>query len=559
MNRSCATLLLLLVTSGCGQESAFDNEMTGARAPDDGIPDGTLRIDVSPPASDTAILLPQSHIVPPDNYDGLGIDLYGTRSVSGVLTAQVTHGWTLGAPTTSEPLVAGILGLPADGSLGAVAQSAEDGSFVLSYPAYPSTMYVAFIPVDAALAPLLVLDAPTYDRTGWDQEIAPGIPVYGRITGTVDGVEASLAGLSLRITRVVSGQVVSSAPFTTDRTGWYVARVDQLGEYTLEVVGGASTTDGQLAPALSVPVLVEALEGVEVPIALGDVEDASADGRVVDIEGAWISAAYVRFLSKSLDSGIGALEVEVEPNAQGRFIADLLPGVYDIEVIPRYDADGVVASAARYENVRVVDGIGLGELSLGAPTRLTGKVLDANAEPAADVQVVATEVGFGAYVYYGRTGADGSFDLPVADVPMVVTLTPAQSASGAVTHVEVDAPSTVTSFQLDAGVSVSGRIAYEGTAIPYASVQVYDAGSGVLLGQAFSDESGGFALRVSLPEPSHDLGDTGADTGADTASTDTASDSGADSGSDTASDTASDSGADTAADSGADSAADTAR
>ena len=57
-----------------------------------------------------------------------------------------------------------------------------------------------------------------------------------------------------------------------------------------------------------------------------------------------------------------------------------------------------------------------------------------------------------------------------------------------------------------------------------ASIKVYDAGSGALLGQTFSDDDGVFALRISLPEPSRDTDtatedDDSADTGADTADT----------------------------------------
>ena len=156
--------------------------------------------------------------------------------------------------------------------------------------------------------------------------------------------------------------------------------------------------------------------------------------------------------------------------------------------------------------------------------RLAGTVLDVNERPAANVLVVATETGFAENVYSGRTGQDGTFDFPVSDVPMVVTLTPADSASGAVTRSEIEAPATVNSFQLDAGVPVSGRVTHGGAFVGTASIKVYDAGSGALLGQTFSDDDGVFALRISLPEPSRDTDtatedDDSADTGADTADT----------------------------------------
>ncbi|MDP2310020.1 MAG: hypothetical protein Q8P18_28640 [Pseudomonadota bacterium] len=507
---SLTTLLLLL--SGCSAESSFE----GVSAPrEDGTPAGTLRLDVTPPTTEGAILLQQSHLLPPDAYEGVGLELLGTRSVSGVLTAQVARGWSFGAPTSPEPLVAGILALPEGDLQGAIAQSGEDGAFVLSFPAYHTPIEVAFVPVDAGMAPILVLEAPTYDRTGWNQEILPGIPVYGRVTGLVDGLEQPLAGITLRISQVVGGQAVSSAAFTTDRTGWYVARVQDLGEYTIEVEGGASTAADRMVPTLSVPVLVEADEGVELPITLGHVQAASADGSVVDFDGDRVVNALIRFTSVSLDSGVGALTVETDTNGEGRFITDLLPGVYDIEIMPAYDTN-VTASPARYDRQRISDGINLPNLLVQAPARLSGRVLNASEDPAADVQVVATEVGFGGNVYFARTGQDGAFDFPVTDVPLTVTLTPSRSEDGAVTTVDVAEPGAIGAFVLDAGVPLDGKVTYEGTDIAYASVDVYDAGSGLLLGRTISDEAGYFSLRVSLPEASLDTADTGADTAADT-------------------------------------------
>lgn len=552
MRQALATLLLVL--TGCGY--GINDAEIGEFDIEDDLPEGTLRLDVTPSSTEGAILLPQSHIVPPDHYEGLGIELLGTRSVAGVLTAQVARGYSpLGPPTNPEPLVAGILALPMGDLQGAIAQSGEDGAFVLSFPAYDSPIEIAFVPVDAGMAPLLVLDAPTYDRAGWDQEFLPGIPVYGRVTGQVDGVEQPLAGITLRIAREVGGQVVSSAAFTTDRTGWYVGRVEELGDYTLLVEGGAGYSTERIVPSLSVPVVVEVPEGIELPLSLGHVQAASVDGSVVDPDGERVEDARVRFTSTSLDSGVGSLVVETNTTEEGRFITDLLPGVYDIEIMPAYDAR-VLASPVRFEGQRITDGDELPNLKLAPPARLTGRVFNSVDERATGVQVVATEVGFGGNVYHGRTGQDGVFDFPVTDVPLTVTLTPADSAQSAITTIDLEAPADLDDIKLDAGVPVSGILAYEGEGIAYASVDVYDASSGRLLGRTLADEAGNFSLRISLPEPTEldtDTGadtasDTGADTGPDDEDTarDTAADTAADSGTDTGADTAADSGADTA-------------
>lgn len=548
MRRMFASLLLVLM--GC---SSYDSADSAREAPLDGLPAGTLRLDVTPPAVDGGVsLLPQSHIVPPDGYQGLDIGLYATRTLGGTLTAQVARAWSLGAPTTPEPLVAGILALPEGNLHSAIAQSADDGSYLLSFPDYPTLIQIAFVPIDATLAPVLVLDAPSVDGPGWDQEILPGIPVYGRVTGQVGGEQKALGGVTLRISRVVGGRIVNSAAFVTDRTGWYVGRVDRLGDYSIELEGGTASAVNVVVPALSVPVLVEATEGIEVPIELGQVDEASADGSVVDTDGQPVVGARVRFTSISLDSGVGSLQVETEATRpDANFIARLLPGVYDIDIMPEYDAK-VVASPVRYAGQRITDGASLPNLSVQPPGRLTGRVLDATEKPVADVQVVATEQGFGGNVYFGRTGREGNFDFAVTDVPLTLTLTPAQGSAGAVTTVDIDAPEGNRMLQLDDGVPLSGTVAYDGAPVGYASVDVYDARSNLLLGRTVTDDAGRFSLRISLPEVAAEADDTAEDTAGDTAGdTATARDTADD-------DTAADSGSDTAVDAGAD-PADTAR
>ncbi|MFN7143945.1 MAG: hypothetical protein ACK4YP_09230 [Myxococcota bacterium] len=528
-----ALLPLLLLAVGC---SAAQEDM-GWLAPEDdvGIAAGTLRLDVTPPASvANGTLLGQSHIVLPDAYEGVNVELLPTRTVSGTLTAQVARGWSFGPPTTIEPLPATLLALPGAGLASGAAQSGDDGFFTLTYPAYPGRTQVAIVPTDASMAPMRVVAAPTADTATWDQLIPTGIPVYGRVVGEVDGLEEPLAGVRMRLSREAGDGTLTSGVFTTDATGWYVARVDEIGEYTLEVVGGPITDEALITPSLSLPVLVEDETGVEVPVGLGNVENAAVEGVVVDGNGERFPDARVRFTSVELEGGPGSLVIETDASGDGDFLTSfLLPGTYDIDVMPPFSPDGVLASPVRHENVRVTDGADLGNLGVGAATVLEGQVFRADAGIAGDVLVVATEIGFGGNVYHGRTDQSGRFSLDVPDVPLLVAFTPSTPGDGAVTHLAVEDPGAALALQLDPGVLVTGVLTYEGAPVAYGSVDVYDAGSNLLLGQAFSDEDGNFSLRVSVPEPaedadadteleSPDTGDTGAeDTGADTGAEDT--------------------------------------
>ena len=526
MTRPAASLRLLglaglaLVTACSASMDLAERGPSGADFDD--IAEGTLRLDVVPPTSaGDGTLLAQSTIVLPGNYEGLPIELVPTRTVSGVLTADVARGWQLGPPTSPEPLVATLRTLPGDGRLGGTAQSDADGIVTLTFPAYsPGRFPVSIVPQDASMAPLRVVAAPTTDTDDWNQTLAVGIPVYGRVTGFEDGVESGLEGVQMRIARSAEGDTITSGVFTTDASGWYVARVDELGEYTLEVVGGSTTSSDHVAPNLAVSVLVESETGVEVPIALGEVGEATADGAVVDPDGRAVSTPRVRFTSVSLDGGVGALVVETEGTPDGNFISrELLAGEYDIEIMPPYAPEPTV-SPLRVPRQRIDANTRFDTFRLAPATRLSGAVIAVSGEPAADLLVVATEAAYAGNVYYTRTTADGRFDLAVPNVPLDVTLTPARPAEGAVTRFTVDAPGADQGFVLDEGVLVDGVLTFADAPVAFGSVDVYDAASGVLLGQAIADDTGAFSLRVAIPTtgPDEDTADdTADDTGGDTA------------------------------------------
>lgn len=522
-------LLALLLLGACSAQEYDLSAETGG--PEDGVPAGTLRLDIFPPANNGTSLLPQSLVVAPGAYEGIDFTLLPTRTLSGVLTAEVVHGWSAGPPTTQEPVVGTLVALPSDDRLGGVTASVEDGSFSLTFPDYTGSTPVAIVPDDAEIAPFRVVYAPAGDRDDWDQDIPPGIPVYGRVTGTVDGVETRLGGVALQLSRWVEGNRITGPTFTTDDSGWYVARVDEPGDYTLTVVG-SSFAEGLVAPSTSTDVMVEDDNGAEVSLALGDVTQAIVTGKVVDPDGDAVGDARVRFTSEVLDGG-GELVVDTQApgsgSSAGVFAAYLLPGVYDVEIMPPYEVEGV--SPVRVENVRVDHTTGLGTLELTPTGRLTGVVTGADGQPAGNTLVIAEEQGFAGYRYYGYTDTEGRFDFAVPDVPMSITLTPGRVDDGAVTHVDVDSPGSVNSFALDAGVTVAGIARFSDLNIAYATLAVYDASSNLLLGQAVTGEDGSFSLRVSVPAPTaDDTGDTGSDDSGTTRDSGDSGDTGGDSG-----------------------------
>jgi hypothetical protein len=522
VKRSSLSIVFLALATGCsGAGLQEDFALAGDTAPED-FPEGTLRLDVYPPAGVTEPeLLPQSHILPPGAYESASVDLYRTLSLSGTVTGEVARGWSLGAPTSTEPLVATLTATVAGSLLGGSARSDETGAFTLSFPNYPNPALVAIVPEDGALAPVRVIEGAELDsdRARWDQALPTGIPVYGRIQGTVDGVAEGLSGVQLRLVRMVGTTAIASSVFTTDRTGWYLGRVEETGDYVLEVVGGATSAVGRVAPDVLTDVLVEGEDGVEVSLDLGEVQHAAAIGTVLDAEGNRIADAHLRFTATSLDAGVGTLDVETETSVNGDFVAFLLPGTYDIDVIAPYD-DAAPLTPVHYDGIRVSADADLGAVRLASAGHLSGTVFDARGNPASNVLVTATEQGFDGYVFYGHTDDDGAFTLPVSDVPLAVSLTPpAGQVPGAVTFLDVNSPGNLKDLDLDPGVQVTGSVSFEDAAVGYAAVEVRDATSGVLLGLTTTDEAGTFALQVSVPTDADtgDAADTGSDTGADTA------------------------------------------
>ncbi len=497
--------------------------------------EGTLRIDVYPPAGVAEpALLPQSHLVLPGDYEIDTLNLYRTLSLSGTVTGDVARGWGLaGAPTTEEPLIATLSAAVAASFLGNSTESDAEGRFTLLFPVYPDSTVVTIVPADATLAPFRVVDALALstDAESWDQHLPTGIPVYGRIEGTDDALTSGQAGVALRLSRTTNGTVVRSAPFLTDGNGWFLGRVDQPGDYTLEVVGGANGVDGRVIPDLAVPILVEGEAGVAANVYVGDVGSVGVYGSVVDASGALVPGAEIRFRSRALDAGVGSLMAVAGANDGGNFIIRLLPGIYDVEVVPPYSAGSPPTPLLR-EAIGVVAGApDFGALSLGEGGRLEGTVVDPDGAPAADVLVTATSKGTDGYLWSTRTDVAGRFSLAVPQSPLTVALTPQSTLqAGAVTYLEIADPMDLGEIALSEGVTVSGLIALEDVAIPYASLDVLDANTGRILAQGVTDSSGIFSLRVVVrTRPETDGSDTGADTGADTGK-DSGADSGRDSG-----------------------------
>lgn len=498
--RSPLPMLLLVLAACSASKDGGYNDADREVSDTDSITPGTLRIDVFPPANlGSPPLLLQSHTVRARNYEGVPIALYPTATLSGRLTADVVRGWrsAVGVPATPTPLVATVSAFVAGTSMGGSVASDENGEYSLAIPAYPGGPYaVSVVPEDAEMAPVYYEIRDAADDDVLDVHLEVGIPIYGRVVAT-DGNGA--ANVPLRIVQSEPEGDVTSSVLRTDSSGWYVARVDQIGAYTLEVVGGPTgQTGGRIVPALSAQVLVEDAEaGVALDIDLGALGDVRVTGLVVDDAGEPVAGATVRLRSTRLDDSGGSLEVETETNDDGVFVKQALAGTYDIEVFPSYDDAG---SPGTFTDVSIGAESDVGTLELAPSARLSGTVVDADGNRTADVRVTATQLGYGGFTYDGATDENGDFSVSLPDAEYAFTFTPASTdVPGALTRI-TGTPRPGGSFALEAGDLLDGTVSFDGKVVPWALLEVYDAATGNLVGRGTTDEDGAFGMLVHIED-----------------------------------------------------------
>ncbi len=527
-------LFVALTMFGCSGD-AFPMAATDERIGAD-VPNGTVRADIFP-SGGPQNLLPQSFVLVPNGsvYADASLVLAPTATLSGTLTGEVIHGWG-GAPTTPEAVIGSLDAIIDENHLqGAATRVAidenGDATFSLSVPEAPDYA-VRIVPADATATPFsLALTAVTGDAD-WSQVIAPGAPLYGRVT---DRNGNHLAGVPLRIRRA-DGTIVSSA-FTTDSTGWYVARVLPGYDYVIQTVSDAGT-GGLLVAAVDVAVTVEDENGAEASVDVGGVADVLLSGRILDdVSGEPVSQASVHAVSTSLVDSSGVVDLSVTIQDDGNFAVHLLPGVYTLEIVP--PSNRRTATPARLTGVVIgADGLPIGDIRLDGPRGLAGQVYTEAGDPAAKATINATQQGGGGFVFSTTTDDEGKYafaELP--DSAFDLEISPFNPDSGAVEHQDISAGQTSADVMLRAGVDVTGTV-YDpdGVGVAYALVELRDYVTKKLLARTLSGEEGVFRVRIDPDAMVPDTDDTGSDTGGDTGEggdsggDDTAADTGADSG-----------------------------
>ncbi len=505
-------LALLLALVGCAFQSDLSPKADRGGPLAGEFEPGTLRLDISPP-DDELGLLPQSLILAPEDYldraDPISNELSATVWVEGLLTAEVLQGWATSG-STSGPLAATVSAERASLRQGGAVATDEDGAFSLALPGF-QPYALSIIPDDATATPLMAF--PNRDVGGGiqiDQAIAPGAPVYGRVT---DDTGSRVAGVEMRLVRLDSG--VRTSSFESDAQGWFIARAEPGFDYEL-VVEGTTAAAGGPYPTLQFPFSVEDDNGAEVDVNLGSRDSFNVELTAADADGKRLSNPRARATSEAL--ALGSLQVEFEGQDDGLLNLSLPPGTWTIEVIPSDNPrEGDPALTPYVVTGLVVDeDRRLGVVTLEAPTVLSGVIRDATADqaPAAGVAVTAVSEGFGGYTFGTVTDADGRYELAVPQGEHRLEVTPGSAELGAYTHesVVVDGETQTFDVNLPAGTALTGVLSSEGQTVAFAQVLVYDHVEGVLLARTLSGADGSYAVNIDLPLEDEDV-DEDADTG----------------------------------------------
>jgi len=485
--------------SDLAKAGPFDTGAGQADLDEDAAASGPARVRLDILPSGESGYLPQSVV-----YDlqseaswerlaGLAVDLEPSRTLAGRITAfEAAPLSDVGVPGTTTSPFLGRLSVSASEGLARRSVDVEDGTFALELPA-SADYRLAIQPADAKLQPFSVIEP--FDLSESDTEflleLGFGSPVYGRVV-QADGSPAP-GVTEVWLEDVRTG--LSGPRATTDTEGNYLLRAFE-GEYRVAAAGSERST----IPRVSESVTVVSGEASRVDLDLGFVDIVEVGGRVVDTSGRGLYQATIRFTALELDEAAGQIVVEDDADSDGDFELDLLPGLWQAEVIPPFDSNGSLSPVRLDDIVVGSTGVDLGTLSLPERRVVSGLVEGTDGRSPGVVTVVARELGFDHYVYTAVTDASGRFELTVPSVPVEVAYLPSRPQQ-TVTWVEypqgMNERETVV---LSAGLDIQGLVDSPSGPAAAALVDIVDADTGRSYGTALTDDEGRFQLRVALDE-----------------------------------------------------------
>ncbi len=333
-------------------------------------------------------------------------------------------------------------------------------------------------------------------------ELPVGVPVFGQVTTS-------------------SGPIVGARVHLVDENGLEsaVALTDEDGRYSVRTLPGSVDVVCDGGDPLRRPVITHRDVVVDETGALVDFDYFDAvlslvSGRVVTDANLDLAGAEVRFRSENLlgyDDGDAVWTFDARLQQGESFLAQVLPGSYDIEVVPPQrqtdalgDPFGQAAapdvSPERLPDVLLLDReIELPEIELIESALVLGEVVDVDGRGVEATQVECAEVGFGQRQWAVLTDVFGAFSIRLPQVPMRCRVTPpGDSGLAGISFGFVPGEREGPTVVLPRGVSIRGRVqGPDGQFEQFAAIRVRRDSDGVVLGTALTDQDGRYEVRIA--------------------------------------------------------------
>ncbi len=487
---AASLLASAMSTTGCamGEESSLSYPDGNEPLPGDAEPDALLQISVFPPDESDSFpvrLLSQTFSARLESTPTLV--LVPPVRIGGIVTTYATNPTTGFAPPpgSDTPLAHAEITLIDDD--GAVRSTVTDSEGAYELEVVPSGPFTLQARHDEPTVPPYREQLDISSPLDLDLDLDLGTAIYGHV---FDDLGQPLEGAAVF---AVDDADLQSGVAVTDDNGFYALQTT-AGTWTVICAGRA---DGRDPVIEADPVAVD-LWGASVDLAYASLEQVNVGGRVVDAEGAGLGGVTLHFVSVALDDyegGPASVEIETLTNSSGNFDTRLVPGVYNVVVVPDDDHSALMLS-----NVTLQED--LPDIVLADFSTFSGTVRDAAGRPVPRAAVDLHELADGQRTWSTYTNDLGVFSMDVAEGDTEVTLSPPGDRTDlAMTRVRVDTGAGgEVDLTMEPGQPVSGSVSWldqdELIPIAYAWVEIRDA-DGRLWGAAITDDEGYYAVRIS--------------------------------------------------------------
>ena len=477
---------------GCADYS-MSLEAWNEYAPSDIDAQRTLRLDVIP-SNASADLLPQSFWIE-ENWDwqNIDIELNESTTIEGTIYGFTIYPYAdITLPGETVPVESQVSIEMSNKINGAVINSDEDGYFSLTIPSGVDYQ-MSIAPLSPQNVPYLVMEDLRFASESAPMEIdlGAGIPIYGRI---VDFDPTLIATAQLIDTQTqIKGPKVDIMD-----NGYFQLRAPHTrSEFTIRIQG----SEYSLFPTMDIPVQLaeEDTDGFRADIEVGELDMSTVFGRVVDSNMIpYSERCTIRFESIELFNSTGHIAIETNNDVGGHYSTTLVEGRYKVSIIPPYSEDIDVAPTSLELTVDS-DRIPTGDLVLPSPVTVSGNIVGLDGLPSDGTVVQFTDVNFEQRLYSTTTDPQGRFSLKLPPVLMNTSIIP-PSSSSAIQNFQTDLRSYIESFEwsLQTGQPLSGVISFEGSAVPFSMIEVFQGDRKLATG--LTGENGEFELQIQVEE-----------------------------------------------------------